>query len=188
VETSYELFYRKGYYRIGIDEIAAATGLTKRSFYYHFKSKDELLTAVMEFYQTLAMERVRRYGDKYNGSPVRVVDALFSDLRRWVSKPGYSGAGFTRIAMELADLPGHPAHAVARRHKRTVESWWAELLAKKGVRSPAERARELVLLIEGATALTLIHRERSYADAAANAAKRLIASSVEVERKLQQDW
>src|SRR5690242_4406522 len=90
VETCYELFYRKGYYRIGVDEIAAATGLTKRSLYYHFKSKDDLLTEVMEFHQTLALQRVQRYGDKYNGSPLQVVDALFSDVRRWVSKPGYS--------------------------------------------------------------------------------------------------
>lgn len=166
-----------------MDEIAAATGLTKRSLYYHFKSKDELLTAVMEFYQSLALERVRRYGEKFTGNPAQVVDALFSDLRRWSAKPGWSGAGFTRIAMELADLPGHPAHAVARRHKKTVESWWTELLAKKGIRSPAKRARELVLLIEGATALMLIHGDRSYADAAANAAKKLVALNDSAELK-----
>lgn len=182
METCYELFYRKGYYRIGVDEIAEATGLTKRSLYYHFKSKDELLTEVMEFYQTLALERVRHYGEKYDGSLAQVIDALFSDLRRWVSKPGYSGAGFTRIAMELADLPGHPAHAVARRHKKTLESWWVELLAKRGISSPAERARQLVLLLEGAAALTLIHRDRSYLESAANAAKTLIALNIDSRR------
>ena len=58
-------------------------------------------------------------------------------------------AGFTRLVMELADLPGHPARAIAHRHKAAMEAWWESLLAKAGVSSPAERAREVVLLHRG---------------------------------------
>jgi hypothetical protein len=76
--------------------------------------------------------------------------------------------------MELADLPGHPARAVARRHKAAVERWYAELLEKAGVSSPGERAREIALLAEGTTALILIHGDRGYAETAARAAKKLV--------------
>jgi hypothetical protein len=76
--------------------------------------------------------------------------------------------------MELADLPGHPARVLARRHKRIVEAHLAETLEKAGVASPAQRAREIFLLSEGAMALILIHGDRGYAKAAADAAKRLI--------------
>jgi hypothetical protein len=76
--------------------------------------------------------------------------------------------------MELADLPGHPARTIARRHKSAMEGWWAGVLERASVPSPLERAREVVLLIEGATALILIHGDRSYAEAAARAAKRLV--------------
>lgn len=171
--TSYELFYRKGYYRIGVDDIAAMAGVTKRTLYYHFESKDELLAAVLEFHQGLALERIRRWGDRLTGTADQVLDALFADLARWSAKPRWSGGGFTRIAMELADMPGHPARAVARRHKATVEAWLAELLARAGVAFPTERAREVQLLMEGATALILIHGDRSYAAAAGRAAKKL---------------
>jgi len=40
LDAAYELFYRKGYSRVGVDEIAAFAGLTKRTLYYHFESKD----------------------------------------------------------------------------------------------------------------------------------------------------
>jgi hypothetical protein len=79
--------------------------------------------------------------------------------------------------MELADLPGHPARVMARRHKVAVEGWWANALAKARVEKPLARARELVLLMEGATALILIHGDRKYADAAAEAAKALMRRS-----------
>ena len=177
LDAAYELFYRKGFGRVGVDEVAAVAGVTKRTLYYHFKSKDELLSAVLEFHHQLALARIQKHADRYGGSAEEKITVLFRELARWSAKPGWTGAGFTRVAMELADLPGHPARAVARRHKAAVEAWWAGLLEQAGVPQPAERAREVALLMEGATALILIHGDRSYADAAAEAAKRLVSGS-----------
>ena len=103
-----------------------------------------------------------------------IVAVLFSELAKWSKRPGWAGAGFTRLAMELADLPGHPARAAARRHKSEVERWYTELFAKARIPLASERARELALLLEGAGALTLIHGDRSYIETAARAAKRLV--------------
>jgi AcrR family transcriptional regulator len=174
IDAAYELFYRKGFSRVGVDEIAAFTGVTKRSLYYHFDSKDALLAAVLDVHHDLAMARIRKYEDRYDGKPEEIIGVLFSALAKWAAKPGFVGAGFTRIVMELADMPGHPAHAVARRHKAAVEAWYAEILAKAKVASPSECAREIALLVEGATALILIHGDRSYAESASRAAKRLV--------------
>jgi hypothetical protein len=83
-------------------------------------------------------------------------------------------AGFTRGVVELADLRGHPGRAIARQHKRAVETWLADALAPARVSRPADRAREVMPLMEGAMALMLIHGDRSYAEAAAAAAQALI--------------
>jgi AcrR family transcriptional regulator len=177
LDAAYEMFYRKGFARVGVDEVAAFADVTKRTLYYHFRSKDELLSAVLELHHELALARVQKYADRYSGSADEILTVLFAELARWSAKPGWTGAGFTRLAMELADLPGHPARAVARRHKAALEAWWAGLLGGAGVPSSRERAREVVLLMEGATALVLIHGDRSYADAAAGAAKRLVGEA-----------
>jgi AcrR family transcriptional regulator len=178
LQAAYELFYKKGFGRVSVDEIAEASGLTKRSLYYHFRSKDELLAAVFERQHDLAFARIRKHEGRYGGNPAHILDMLFSELAKWSAKPGWAGPGFNRMAMELADLPGHPARAVARRHKSEVERWYAEMLGKAEVALPQECARQVALLIEGAAALILIHGDRSYAETASRAAKQLIAGAV----------
>ena len=177
LDAAYALFRRKGYTRVSMDEIAAATPATKRTLYYHFRSKDELLAAVLETQHHLALEAFRTFGDKLSGSPEAIVDTLFRDLAAWSDTPRWAGSGFTRLVVELADLPGHPARLIARRHKAMLEAHLAELFARAKLRAPRERAREVWLLSEGAISLILVHRDRSYAAAAALAAKKLIRAA-----------
>ena len=174
LDAAYVLFRRRGYTRASMDEIAAATAVTKRTLYYHFESKDALLAAVLETQHDLALAAFRTFGDGLSGSPEAIVDTLFKDLAVWSDKPRWAGSGFTRLVIELADLPGHPARAIARRHKAMLEAHLAEVFAKAGVMRPRESAREVWLLSEGAISLILVHRDRSYAAAAARAARKLI--------------
>jgi AcrR family transcriptional regulator len=175
LETAYELFYRKGFARVGVDVVAERAGVTKRTLYYHFRSKDALLAAVLEFHHEMALARIQRWSARLAGDVEAMIDALFADLADWAARPRWAGAGFTRLVMELADLPGHPARAIARRHKAAVEQWLAGELARRDVADAALRARDIVLLLEGSMILLLIHGDRGYAEAAARAAKRLVA-------------
>jgi AcrR family transcriptional regulator len=174
LDAAYVLFRRKGYTRVSMDEIAAATRVTKRTLYYHFTSKDELLAAVLEAQHHLALAAFRTFGENLSGSPENIVDTLFRDLAVWSDEPRWAGSGFTRLVVELADLPGHPARKIARRHKALLEAYLAELFAKANVDQPHACAREVWLLSEGAISLILVHRDRSYAAAAAQAARKLI--------------
>jgi len=63
---------------------------------------------------------------------------------------------------------------VARNHKAAVENWLANGLGLGRVASSREHAREIMLLMEGAMALMLIHGDRTYTQTAARAAKRLV--------------
>jgi AcrR family transcriptional regulator len=174
LNEAYTLFRRKGYSRVGIDEVAAAAAVTKRTLYYHFSSKDELLAAVLESQHALALAAFQAIIDKCSGPPERIVAQVFEQLESWSAKPRWSGSGFTRLVMELADLPGHPARAIARRHKAIIEAEFAERLAKAGLSQPRERAREIWILLEGVMALLLIHGDRGYITAGARAAKKLV--------------
>jgi AcrR family transcriptional regulator len=175
VDRAYVLFRRKGFTRVNVDEIAAAAEITKRTLYSHFKSKDELLTAVLEAQHGLAFEAFQTFARKLSGTPAQIVEALFDELSVWSAKPRWAGSGFTRLVMELADLPGHPARSIAKRHKAILEAHLADLLAKAGVASAKERAREVWILSEGAMVLVLIHGDRSYIRAAAAAARTLLS-------------
>lgn len=176
VDAAYESFWRLGFRRSSVDSIAARAGLTKRTVYAYFRSKDDLLAAVLQRYDELAAQRLKHIGDRMPADRIGLIDSYFGQLGGWASStPRWSGSGFTRLVVELADLPGHPARVIARRAKAKTEAWLAERLAAARVRNARERSREIILLTEGAMALTLIHGGRGYIDAAAIAAKQLVS-------------
>jgi AcrR family transcriptional regulator len=175
LDAAYALFWRQGFVRVSMDQIAERANLTKRTLYQHFRSKDDLIAATLAHASELALDRLENI--KLPTNRDAMIDSLFSQIADWAAKPRWSGAGFTRVVVELADLRGHPARGIARRHKAAVEVWFADRLARAKVSSPRERAREVILLTEGAMMLMLIHGDRSYAEAAARAAKRLVRKS-----------
>jgi AcrR family transcriptional regulator len=177
VDAAYELFYRGGFARAGVDDVAEAAGVTKRTLYYHFESKDALLAAMLEAQHELMLATIQRWAGGGGGDPASMVDTIFSRLAGWARKPGWQGSGFTRAAVELADLPGHPARAAARRHKAAVERWLADELAHRGAASAPEVARQVALLLEGSMVLILVHGDTSYAATAAAAARRLVEAA-----------
>jgi len=157
-----------------MDHIAAEAKLTKRTLYHHFESKDQLLADVLGAQNHLALQAFRTFGDRLVGSPEAIVEGMFRELAVWADRPRWAGSGFTRLVIELADLPGHPARLIARRHKAQLERCLAELLERSAVRQAGELARAIWLLSEGAISLILVHGDRGYSAAASDAAKTLV--------------
>jgi AcrR family transcriptional regulator len=178
IDAAYESIWRTGFNRTSLDTIAERAGVTKRTLYSYFRSKDDLLEAVLAHYNELAALRLQRIGDRLPAERDGLIDSFFDQLAGWAgTTPRWSGSGFTRLVVELADLPGHPARALARQVKAATEIWLADRLVTARVRQPRERAAEMMLLLEGSLALTLIHGQRRYFDAAARAAKRLLSDA-----------
>jgi AcrR family transcriptional regulator len=174
LQAAFRQFRRKGFFRSGIDEIAEASHVTKRTLYNHFSSKDDLLAAVLAAQHERVFMTSDPFGVGRTENAGAFIDALFQELVVWSSKPKWAGSGFTRLAVELADLPGHPARSIARQHKAAIENHLSAVLATAGIEHSREAARELMLLIEGAMLMIMVHNDRSYAVAASTAAKRLL--------------
>jgi AcrR family transcriptional regulator len=174
LQAAYGLFRRRGFARVSVDEIAAAANITKRTLYSHFESKDTLLAQVFEAQHDLTFSAFQTIGKELSGAPKDIVEIFFRELDVWSAKPSWVGSGFTRLVVELADLPGHPARKIAKRHKAILEGHLSRALAEVGATRSKELARELWLLAEGAMVLILIHGDRSYASAAAEAARKLV--------------
>jgi AcrR family transcriptional regulator len=173
LNAAYELFYRQGFSRSGVDAIAEHAGVTKRTLYNHFDSKDVLIGAVFEHQHERALAQIQGWSDRSAESPADLLAGVFHELGRWASQPRWLGSGFTRLTMELADLPGHPARRAAHFHKLEVENWLARELDRVGAEDPRGLAKCAMLLIEGCLSLILIHGDASYAAAAESAARQL---------------
>lgn len=174
VKAASALFYRQGIRAVSVDAIAEKAGLTKRSLYYHFRSKDELVAAYLEARDRPNLDAFDRWFAEAEGDAGAKVRAVFGHLARAARSPKWKGCGFLRSAAELVGMPGHPAIRAANRHKAGFEAWLADRLAAAGAADAEALAQQVRLLMDGAFAVVLLNRDAGYMDRAGEAAEVLV--------------
>jgi AcrR family transcriptional regulator len=174
IQAANELFYGEGIRSASVDAIAAKAGITKRTLYYHFRSKDHLIEAYLEARDLPTLERYQRWLGDTEGSLAEQIAGVFNKLAHAAENPNWKGCGFLRAAAEFASTPGHPALKIGAAHKKRFEAWLADRIAAEHLPEPLLRARQLLILLDGAVAEMLIHRDPSYARTAGQLAKHLL--------------
>lgn len=178
IEAASELFYQQGIRAASVDLIAERAALTKRSLYYHFRSNDDLIAACLEARDTPNLAILQQWYARSPGDVAQKVNGIFLGLARAARRKDWKGCGFLRSAVELVELPGHPALVAGRAHKRRVEDWLCGLLAKGEDTVDAKRlAAQIMLLIDGGFATVLLHRDPAYFETAGLAAMTLIRNA-----------
>lgn len=130
--------------------------------------------AAMEVQHLSLMARYPTWLEPSSETATDIVTSLFQNLANWADGPGWLESGFSRVAAELADMPGHPARQAASGHKAAVDSWLAERFAASGVSEATSLARQIMVLIEGSMSLALVHADTGYIRTAEDAAMRLV--------------
>lgn len=175
IEAAGKLFHAEGIRAVSVDAVAEKAGLTKRTLYYHFRSKDDLIAAYLEVRDQPNLALFQRWFAEADGDIGDRVRSIFTRLAASANRPGWKGCGFLRTSVELVNMPGHPAMIIGRAHKKRVEAWLASAFAEAGVTASAqELARQVILLLDGAFSVVLLHRDPSYLVSAGDAAARLI--------------
>ncbi|WP_203185451.1 TetR/AcrR family transcriptional regulator [Streptomyces pratensis] len=144
-----ELFYDRGITAVGVDLIAEHSGVTKRTLYNQFGSKDHLVAAYLTGRDQRWRSLVRAAVDACD-SPVEAVTAPFDALRIW-SGTNTRGCAFVNALAELPD-PSHPAHRIAVDQKLWLLDLFEGLATAAGCSGPAAVASRLFVLHEGVLA------------------------------------
>jgi AcrR family transcriptional regulator len=174
LQAADRLFYSQGIRAVGVDAVAQAAGLTKRTLYYHFASKDDLIAAYLDARDLPTLERYRSLGADTAAPATERIRRIFELVEKNAKDPGWRGCSFVRAATEFAGLAGHPARVGAARHKKRFETWLRDLLAGEGIADATTLARQIIMLFDGAVTQILIHRDTAYAQAAGAAALALL--------------
>ncbi len=174
VQAASKLFYSEGIGRVSMDAVAEKAGVTKRTLYYHFDSKDDLVAAYLDARDQPNLKQMAAWFAAAAGGPDEKVAAIFEALAKSARHPKWKGCGFLRTTAELAALPGHPAVKIGARHKAAFAGWLAGEMETAGLDAPAALSRQILLLLDGAFSASLVHREASWFEEAAAAARALI--------------
>jgi AcrR family transcriptional regulator len=177
VAAANRLFYREGIRAVSVDAVAEEAGITKRSLYYHFRSKDELIEAYLGYRDQPNLDAYRAWFEAREGSTADKVAAIFENLAEMASHPKWKGCGFLRTSAELANLPGHPAIVRGAAHKKKIERWLADCLVLDGIETPEAVASQIILLLDGSFAVVMLHRDTGYMLSAAKAARVLVETA-----------
>ena len=174
VNTANRLFYAAGIRAVSIDSVAEKAGVTKKTFYYHFKGKDELIAAYLASRDQPNLELFAKwFGEAEGGLPGRI-QAIFTNIAAAARNRRWKGCGFLRTAAELVETPGHPAVKLASTHKKRLESWLTDVIAENGEAEAGQLARQVVLLLDGAFSAMLVHHDVNYIHSAGSAAAMLL--------------
>ncbi len=175
VEKALEIFYREGFHATGMDLLAAETGISKTTMFKHFRSKEELILAVLRLrdqnFRNWLFRRMERAGP-----PRAQLLAMFDALAEWFAQPEFRSCMFIKAASEYPN-PAHPIHAQSAEHKRLLFLNLRKIAEEAGARDPEGLARKLLLLKEGAIVTAHLGHERDSAGDAKAAAEALLTSA-----------
>lgn len=178
VDTALRLFYQDGFHATGIDRILTEAGVAKMTMYKYFKSKEELILAVLrrrdELFRNWLMREVER---RAQTASERLL-VLFDVYDDWLHDDASShGCMFINATAEFADQE-NPIHAAAAETKRLVLGYVRGLAAAAGAQAPDALATQLVLLLEGATVTAQVMGNRETAREARKAAELLVQAAL----------
>lgn len=157
-------FYEEGLTATGVDTLAAEAGVSKRTLYNHFASKDEVITAYLQRREERWRERLSKALEGATTPSEQIVSYVRSycehdDLH------GYRGCPFINASAELAD-PDHPGVAVIQESVSRIERDIADILKDAGIRDANEVARQILLVLEGASSVSGVRRNGDAYDTA----------------------
>ncbi len=171
--TASGLFYQQGINAIGVEAVAEVAGVTKKTLYDRFGSKDQLIVAYLRDRDQHWREWLGSYVEHHATTPREKLLVTFDALAEWMRRNHPRGCAFVNAHAELADTD-HPARRVIAEHKNWVRHYLASLARDADLSDPESVADELAILLEGVT----VTQSLRVVPQAAEYAKRLAARAL----------
>ena len=142
-----ELFYAQGIRATSADRIIEQVGITKVTFYRHFRTKSDLVVAYLE--GQAAAERQWMLSTRQEDDPIESLRTLATGIGSASCQPGFRGCAFINAAAEYPDA-ADPVRVAVDAHRSWMLDTFADVAAESDVDDVAATAKQLMLLRDGA--------------------------------------
>jgi AcrR family transcriptional regulator len=147
LDAATELFYANGIRGTSADRVIEQAGITKVTFYRHFRTKTDLVVAYL---QHQAERESGAFLEARTGvDPVQALENIAAMIGGASCLPGFRGCAFINAAAETPD-PADPVRIVVDEHRRWMRDLFAGIASEAGVADPQITARQLMMLRDGA--------------------------------------
>jgi AcrR family transcriptional regulator len=176
-QTAARMFYQHGYRAIGVDTLAADSGIGKMTLYRHYPTKDDLIVAYLKDSNDLFwnnFEQITKDAPTARGKLL----AFIESLQEYVMTPACYGCPFLNVATEYPETD-YPGHQVALEHKQSVRARFRQLAKEAGAKKPDVLADQIFLLMDGAYMASRMFGAKNPAAHLAEAAQVLIDAALQ---------
>jgi len=160
IETASRLFYEKGYNLTGINEIIAEAGIAKATLYSHFKSKDDLCVAYLQFKNETFLKDVRAYMLKAQEGENQIL-ALFDFLKKFFKNKDFNGCWCINTVSEIPREKIRIKQEIQNQKNNFIsllEDFMIQNFPNKTKAENKKMAKKIYLLYEGAVAESHLHQ------------------------------
>lgn len=172
LETTEDLIYRNGIHATGMDLLVKTSGVSRKSIYKYFGTKDELVAEVLKRRDERWMDWFRTEVERAETPEARLLE-IFSVLKGWFESSGFRGCAFINTAGETGD-PQDAVRLVAKEHKENLLEFVKEICQQYGAADPDALARQLLVLIDGAITVAHVLGDFNSADSAKEVMRTLL--------------
>ena len=181
-----ELFYLQGYNATGLDQVITKAGVTKGNFYYHFKSKESLAVATLDWQFDLISKELKNNVFNKNHSALSTLLTLLqfmSSRQKQQHKEGFiCGCYFGNFTLELSTASQQVRNKVSHIFQQYVEI--IESLLKQAQEAneipdtinPSQFSPIIMAQIEGAIMLDKAQQQPEHVDSAVSFIKQLLTA------------
>ena len=175
LQAAAELFYQRGIHATGVAALVEAAHVSTRTFYQQFESKNALVEAYLNRFETDGTLQSERQLERADLPPAERLLAIFDPLQRMLLRAPVAvrGCPYHNAAVEAAgEMP--EAARIIERHKQGFLDLLADAAAQAGAADPASLARQLAVIYEGANAMAATCNDARFVEDARAAAAVLI--------------
>ena len=162
VETASSLFYKNGYNLTGINEIIAEAGIAKATLYSHFKSKEDICLAYLEYKNSTFLEDIGQYCRAQSPGKAQLI-AIFDFLYQFFDDRDFNGCWCIRTVSEIP-MDNHRIRFEIQEQKKGFIQLIGALvsvnLTDRGEEASVLLAKQLYLLYESAVGESHLHGDR----------------------------
>ena len=177
VQTAIGLFCEHGYHATGIERILEAAGVSKKTMYQHFCSKEELIYAALRQYDGVFRNNFMKAVEQSGATPQEKLLAIFDVAEAWFKDDKFFGCMFINAIGEYSE-DSSPIRQISRQFKQQMWDYVASLVKAAGAEDVKELADELCLLLEGAIVTAQVSQSHTAASTAKNIAQKLLKNSL----------
>jgi AcrR family transcriptional regulator len=153
LDAAADLFYREGV-GVGVEALCRTAGVSKRSMYQLFASKDEVVAASLDRAAPRYRAALIPPDDDHRPPRARILH-VFERLEDLATSPDFHGCPFVATAIELKS-PEHPGSLVARKHKDALTAFFRQEAERGAATDPTLLAQQLTIAYDGASTRAVI--------------------------------